>query len=84
MRTCTAASYLCFLFLCVPVVAQASDVGAAAADEVATDSAGKQDEASAKHKDILDQALSPLDNAVSDINRDINKDNGSAAPESDE
>jgi len=70
--------------LCAPVTANASDVGAEAADKVATDSAGNQNEASAKHEDIFDQAFSPLDNAVSDINRDLNKSDGSATPESNE
>lgn len=69
MPTCTTTLCLYLLFLCAPVAANASDAVAEAADKVATDSAGNQDEASAKHEDILDRALSPLDNAVSEINR---------------
>ena len=84
MPACITTLYLCLLFLCAPVAANASDVGAEAADKVATDNAGNQNEASAKHEDILDRAFSPLDNAVSDINRDLNKGDGSATPESNE
>jgi hypothetical protein len=47
MRTYTTTLYLCMLFLSAPVAASESDVGADTADEVATDSAGNQDEANA-------------------------------------
>ncbi len=34
-----------------------------------------------KHEDVLDRVFSPLDNAVSDINRDLNKEEDRAAPQ---
>lgn len=72
------------LFACAPVAASQPDVGADAADdEVATDTAASGEEPGAKHEDILDRALSPLDEAVSNINRHLNKDDGSPEPEQD-
>jgi hypothetical protein len=84
MNTTTTTLCLCLLFLCAPVAASESDAGAEAADDVVTDSADQQEKASAEHEDILDRAFSPLDEAVSDINRHLNEGDGSAAPESHE
>jgi hypothetical protein len=55
------------------------------AAKTAADSKGEPHKTGTKHEDILDRAFSPLDRAVSDINRDINEDinkeDDSAAPE---
>jgi len=84
MRTHTTTLYLCMLFLCALVAASEPDIGADTADEVATNSAGNQDDANAKHENIIDRVFSPLDNTVSDINHRLNEGDGSAAPESNE
>ena len=38
--------------------------------------------ADTQHEDIIDRAFSPLDRAVSDINRDLNKGGDGTVPES--
>ena len=84
MRTRTVTLYLSLLFLCAPLAASESDAGAGAADEVVAEPTGDGDKSSAKHEDILDRAFSPLDEAVSDINRHLNEGDDAAAPESSE
>lgn len=79
-----SAVCLCLLVLCAPVAARESDAGADSADTATTDAAGKQEKADPKQEDILDRVFSPLDNAVSDINRDLNEGDGSGDPESSE
>jgi hypothetical protein len=75
--------YLCLPVLCTPLAASEPDGNMESADTAASDDAGKQ-EADPKQEDILDRVFSPLDNAVSDINRDLNKGDDTAAPDSSE
>jgi len=72
------------LVLCAPVAASESDIDAHSTERAATDTAGNRQKADEKQEDILDRAFSPLDNVVSDINRDLNKGDGSATPASSE
>ena len=84
MRVITSAVYICLLVLCAPVAASESDTGARSSERAAPDTAGNGQKADEKQEDMLDRVFSPLDNAVSDINRDLNKGDGSVAPESSE
>jgi len=84
MRKITSILYVCLLVLCVPVTASESDAGTESPNKAATDTAGDQGTADMKHEDIVDRVFSPLDNAVSDINRDLNEGDGSATSESSE
>lgn len=77
-----SAVYFCLLILCTPVTGSASDRDAEPADKAATATKHTIEKADVKHEDILDRAFSPLDKAVSDINRDINKGDNSEAPAS--
>jgi uncharacterized protein with LGFP repeats len=77
-----SAVYFCLLILCTPVTGSASDGDAEPADKAATATKHTTEKADVKHEDILDRAFSPLDKAVSDINRDINKGDNSEAPAS--
>ena len=84
MRAITFTLYVCLLVLCVPVAASESDAGTESTNKAATDAADDQGTADMKHEDIVDRFFSPPDNAVSDINRDLNEGDGGAAPESSE
>lgn len=84
MRTITSTLYACLLVLCVPVAASESDAGTESTNKAATDTADDQGTVDMKHEDIVDRVFSPLDNAVSDINRDLNEGDVGAASESSE
>ena len=86
-----SAVYFCLLILCTPVTGSASDRDAEPADKAATATKHTIEKADVTvrwiderigDEDILDRAFSPLDKAVSDINRDINKGDNSEAPAS--
>jgi hypothetical protein len=49
-----------------------------AADNSTNDSRPGKEHSGAEHEDVLDRLFSPLDNAVSDINRDLNKGDSSS------
>ena len=80
------ASSLCFclLIFSTPVAASETDEAAEPVKAAVTDTQANREKADKKQEDMLDRVFSPLDNAVSDINRDLNKGDGSAAPESNE
>jgi len=82
----TRTSVICFglLVFCVPVAAIESDQEAEPAGQVSTDTGPPGEKSDVKGEDILDRVFSPLDNAVSDINRDINESGDKAAPDSSE
>jgi len=84
MREITYTIYVCLLVLCAPVAAGESDTEPQSTERAATDTAGNGQKAEEKQEDMLDRVFSPLDNAVSDINRDLNQGDDSAAPESSE
>ena len=77
MRAITSTLYVCLLVLCVPVIASESDAGTEP-----TNIEGGQGVSNGQHEDILDRDFSPLDNAVSDINRDLNQGDGNTPPDS--
>ena len=85
----TSAVFLSLLILFTAVAAgespgRESQGEAQPSDKTAADGKGDPEKTDVKHEDILDRAFLPLDRAVSDINRDINKEDDSAAPESDQ
>ena len=55
-----------------------------AADKATTGTAPNEEQTDAEPQDIFDRMLSPLDNAVSDINRDLNKGDACTSPEPNE
>ena len=74
---------------CLFALAAASAVGNSPGDTEATDvpagdAAPGVQQKEGKHEDLLDRVFSPLDDAVSDINRDINKDDDAASPDASE
>lgn len=82
MRVMTFTVYICLLVLCAPVAAGESSADAQSSDRAVTDTADNRQKADEKQEDIIDRVFSPLDDAVSDINRDLNKDDDSPTPES--
>ncbi len=75
--------FLCLLVLCAPLAASEPDANTDSAATAASDDAGKQ-ESDPKHEDILDRIFAPLDDAVADINRDINEGDNNGEPEASE
>ena len=61
-----------------------SNGNVASPGKAGNDTARQQQHAGEKHEDILDRVFSPLDEAVSDINRDLNKGDGKATAEANE
>lgn len=72
----------CLLLVCAPVAAAESAAETEPVNAAATDIEGGGEQTDVEHEDIIDRVFSPLDSAVSDINRDINKGEDRAAPES--
>jgi hypothetical protein len=67
-------AWLCLLASCTPATGVDSAAGGTeSADTPATTAAPGEDQADAKPTDIIDRMFSPLDNAVDDINRDLNQ-----------
>jgi len=87
---CALVPVACLYLLAGGVRAAGSDSeaekGQAAEPSDKTVSGGSHegDSPATQNEDVLDRAFSPLDRAVSDINRSINKDDGSADIESDD
>jgi hypothetical protein len=70
----TTAGLLCLLVAsCTTATVDESNGSAESANTPASDSAPPEDQVDAKPTDIIDRIFSPLDNAVSDINQDLNK-----------
>jgi hypothetical protein len=70
----TTAGWLClFVASCTTATVDESTGNAQPADAPTTGSAPGEEQADAKPTDIIDRMFSPLDNAVTDINRDLNK-----------
>ena len=63
----------CLFVVATPCAGGASDDAAASADEAASEPAAEAPQSDDKHEDVVDRLFAPLDDAVSDINRDINK-----------
>lgn len=74
----------CLLVFCTPAAASESNGEPEPVNATVTDTQGDAEKTDVKHEDILDRAFSPLDRAVSDINRDLNKGEDSADTESSE
>lgn len=62
-----------------PAVGESDSREEPAGSDAAADTAGGEASGDAKHEDLLDRVFSPLDDAVSDINRSLNK--GGTGPE---
>jgi hypothetical protein len=75
--------FLCLLVLCAPLAASEPDANTESATTAGSDDAGEQ-ESDPKHEDILDRMFAPLDDAVTDINRDINEGDNNGEPEASE
>lgn len=72
----TAAGWLCLLVACTPATVDEPAGDAGPVDETVRGSAPGAEQADDKaHQDIIDRMFTPLDDAVSDINRDLNKGN---------
>jgi hypothetical protein len=69
----TSAGWFCLLVGCTPATVDESAGKAAPVEQAASGSAPDTEAADTKHEDVIDRMFSPLDNAVSDINRDLNK-----------
>jgi len=74
----------CLLVFSTPAAASESNGEPDPVSTTVTDTQGDGEKTDVKHEDILDRAFSPLDRAVSDINRDLNKGEDSADTESSE
>ena len=79
-RLITSTIYVCLLVFCASAAAGESGVDKQSSDKAAT---GTADEAkkTGQEEDILDRVFSPLDKAVSDINRDLNEGDGGTTAE---
>jgi len=80
--TSTCGAFLSLFVFCAPVAGSETNGEAETADMAAMDTQNNEGKSDTQHEDILDRALSPLDRAVSDINRDLNKGDDSTVPES--
>lgn len=80
MLTRISGVCLCLL-LCSSVAASESGNQPQPEEKTATDTQGDQAGTEQQHEDIVDRAFSPLDKAVSDINRDINEEDEKQAAE---
>lgn len=78
---CSSAGWLCLLFACATATAQQPPENAEPADKAASTALPAEEQEDAQPQDIIDRLFSPLDNAVSDINRDLNKDDTDAPSE---
>lgn len=83
MRLITSAIYVCLPVLFASVAASQSGVSDQSRDKAATGTTYEPEQAD-QQEDIFDRVFSPLDNAVSDINRDLNEGDGSTAPQASE
>jgi hypothetical protein len=72
--TWTSALWLCLLVACAPAKVDETGGNAEPADTAAAAPASGEEQTEEKPTDIIDRMFSPLDTAVDDINRDLNKD----------
>ena len=78
---CSSTGWLCLLFACATATAEQPAGNAEPADNTASTALPAEEQEDAQPQDIIDRLFAPLDNAVSDINRDLNKNNTDAASE---
>lgn len=81
LRLQSVAIYICLTVLYLPVASGDSNGKAEPADKPATATRQPAENTDVKHEDILDRIFSPLDQGVSDINRDINAEDKGAEPD---
>jgi hypothetical protein len=79
-----SAGWLCLLVACASATVDEPAGNVQPGDTTASDSAPSGGQADAKPTDIIDRIFSPLDNAVTDINRDLNKGDADAPSEPNE
>lgn len=80
----TPVVWFCLLVFCNPAAGSETDGNAAPVDKAATDPTHAEEQTDVQHEDVVDRIFAPLDDAVSDINRDINKGDTDTTPEPDE
>ncbi|MGD8619691.1 MAG: hypothetical protein PVH54_10970 [Gammaproteobacteria bacterium] len=80
----TSAGGFCLLVACTPATVDESAGNAEVADKAASASVPAEEQAVAQPHDIIDRIFSPLDKAVSDVNRDLNKDDAGSSSETNE
>jgi hypothetical protein len=79
------SSSLWMLTACTPATSEDASGGAEPPEAATTtETATGEPPAEARPTDIIDRFFSPLDNAVDDINRDLNKGDADASTESNE
>lgn len=69
--------WLCLLAFCNPAAGSETDTSAVAVDKAVAEPAHAEEQTDTQPEDVVDRIFAPLDDAVSDINRDINKDDTS-------
>ncbi len=79
-----SVGWLWLLASCTPATSIESGGNTEPAGESTASAAPGEEQADAKPDDIIDRMFSPLDNAVSDINRDLNKGDADAPSGSNE
>ena len=77
--TLASSAWFCLLAACTSTTSVNSGQGAAPPDEVTVGDASGGDKTESQPTDIIDRVFSPLDNAVDDINRDLNEDDTDTA-----
>lgn len=77
----TPVVWFCLLVFCNPSVGSEADASAAPVDKAATSTTHVEGQTDVPQEDVVDRIFAPLDDAVSDINRDINKDDTDTTPE---
>ena len=75
---------LWLLASCTPATSVESGSNPEPAGEATTSAAPGEEQTDAQPEDIIDRLFSPLDNAVTDINRDLNKGDADAPSGSNE
>ena len=81
MLTRISGVCLCLLICSCSAPASAPGNESQPEEKTATGTEGDKASTEGQHEDILDRAFSPLDKAVSDINRDINEEDEKEAPQ---
>jgi len=80
----TSAGWLGLLVACTPTTIDESTGNMEPADTSSAATAPPGEQVDAQPTDIIDRFFSPLDNAVTDINRDLNKGDADSSAESNE
>ena len=77
-------SFCCLTAIAAPGADGNPDGADVSAGQVAGEHQGDDQPGEVQHEDLLDRVFSPLDEAVSDINRSLNKSDDNAVPQADQ